>query len=190
MTAKLTLDVIRERCIVTDAGCWEYQGKNGNRFGYKHAGGWAHRRTYQMAVGPIPDGYEIDHLCFNPPCVNPAHLEAVTKQENNDRAFARRTHCGNGHARDEINTRWNSRGFRECRPCHRDREARRKAKVRAGEITLTVKAEQHGTATGYDYGCRCDECRTASRTKGQKWRAANPGYDARWKQNRKQKQAA
>lgn len=48
----------------------------------------AHRYAYQALVGPIPDGLTLDHLCRNPACVNPAHLEPVTREENNRRAAA------------------------------------------------------------------------------------------------------
>ena len=44
--------------------------------------GFAHRYAYEFFVGPIPRELEIDHLCHNKLCVNPAHLEAVTHQEN------------------------------------------------------------------------------------------------------------
>jgi hypothetical protein len=43
---------------------------------------YAHRTAYQFEAGPIPDGLELDHLCRNPRCVNPDHLEPVTHQEN------------------------------------------------------------------------------------------------------------
>lgn len=46
----------------------------------------AHRLSYQIAKGPIPEGLHIDHLCMVRPCVNPTHLEAVTQRENNRRA--------------------------------------------------------------------------------------------------------
>jgi hypothetical protein len=50
----------------------------------------AHRFSYEVYVGPIPEGLVVDHLCSNPPCVNPAHLEPVTQWENLRRSFIRR----------------------------------------------------------------------------------------------------
>lgn len=48
--------------------------------------GYAHRMAYEELVGPIPDGLELDHLCWVRHCVNPAHLEPVTHEENARRA--------------------------------------------------------------------------------------------------------
>ena len=66
--------------------CWEWHGGRG-RYGHGvfSIGSKvipAHRYSYQIYKGKIPDGLVIDHLCCNPPCVNPEHLESVTPHEN------------------------------------------------------------------------------------------------------------
>lgn len=110
-------------------GCWLWTGALG-RAGYPRwaspywAGdSYAHRIAYRMEVGPIPVGLEVDHLCFVPACVNPAHLEAVTLQENRRRRRPRplTTECAKGHAMDDENTYVNPKtGRRTCRRCVRD----------------------------------------------------------------------
>ncbi|WP_187280760.1 HNH endonuclease signature motif containing protein [Microbispora sp. CSR-4] len=102
----------------------------------------AHRAAYELYFGPIPDGLQLDHLCRVRHCVNPAHLEPVTGQENTLRSpytmaskWASRTHCGNGHEFTPENTRWKKRSddptkkFRRCRACEKQqRKNRRKAR--------------------------------------------------------------
>lgn len=93
-----------------------------------------HRIAFSLLVGPIPDGLQLDHLCRTRACVNPAHLEPVTCQENLLRgqtwaAFnARKTHCIHGHALDEANTRITPEGHRACRACGRESARRHRAK--------------------------------------------------------------
>ncbi len=69
--------------------CWIWNGhKTTDGYGTTHITGTrekAHRVFYRRYVGAIPDGLEIDHLCFVPSCVNPGHLEAVTAAENKRR---------------------------------------------------------------------------------------------------------
>lgn len=92
----------------------------------------SHRYAFELLVGPVPDGLQLDHLCRVKACVNPAHLEPVTAVENTRRALtapstinAAKTHCKWGHSFDERNTRVDPRtGERICRTCSRERERR------------------------------------------------------------------
>ena len=92
----------------TKDGCWEWLGSK-DEYGYglfmlpsqdaegnyKQLERRAHRIAYTIARGDIPAGLTLDHLCKNKSCVNPAHLEAVTDEENNIRGGA--DGFGNGH---------------------------------------------------------------------------------------------
>ena len=83
----------------------------------------AHRLAYELAVGPIPDGLVIDHLCKNPRCVNPEHLEPVTRGENVLRGVgptaenARKSECKRGHPLTPENLAPSKQGWRVCRAC-------------------------------------------------------------------------
>lgn len=89
----------------------------------------AHRIAYELLIGPIPEGLELDHLCRNHSCVNPRHLEPVTHKENCLRGLApimggdlqrAKTHCAKGHPYDAANTYFNPRNRkRGCRTCNR-----------------------------------------------------------------------
>lgn len=133
------VDRVLAKIKVHPLGCWEFTGGLTDGYGRVNAlvGGrrrpvTAHRITYEDAVGPIPDGWHVDHLCFNPRCVNPAHLEAVPPDENTRRmwragrgntgaANRAKTHCIHGHPFDEANTRVTPQGHRSCRTCARIR---------------------------------------------------------------------
>lgn len=129
--------------------CWEWTGYRFKSTGYggftrkcvgenKWQPDTAHRVAYLLSVGPIPPGLVIDHLCRNRGCVNPGHMEVVTRGENVLRGEslsakqARQTHCKNGHEFTEENTyRKPSDNRRECRICQRAREAARRPRKKA-----------------------------------------------------------
>lgn len=94
----------------------------------------AHRVAYELLVGHIPDGMQLDHLCRNRRCVNPEHLEPVTQQENIRRGevglnMSSKTHCPSGHEYVEINTYIDKAGARVCRACKRDHARRYRLKA-------------------------------------------------------------
>lgn len=104
-------------------GCWNWKGPI-SKEGYGRLGPrLAHRVSYQEAVGPIPQGLVLDHLCKNKKCANPKHLEAVTQRVNvlrSDGPATRRsaqTHCGRGHLLAGSNIRSYKRARRTCIAC-------------------------------------------------------------------------
>lgn len=107
----------------TPGDCWTWIGKL-DRDGYGRLDRMmAHRFVYEALVGPIETGLDLDHLCRVRDCVNPEHLEPVTRSENNKRKNASKTHCKHGHEFTAENTRA-SNGKRECRACQRMASAR------------------------------------------------------------------
>lgn len=119
--------------------CWWWIGARAKGYGIMkrpcvNAIDSAHRIAYEHFVGPIPAGLQLDHLCRNPSCVNPAHLEPVTCRENLLRGntvtakHAAQTHCIAGHVFNDVNTRISKRGGRECRTCGRERWRARQAR--------------------------------------------------------------
>jgi hypothetical protein len=114
------------------SGCAEWVGCRSTR-GYgrvNHEGKvrQAHRVVYELFRGPIPEGLELDHVCRNRACVNPAHLEPVSHTENvrrgnggvNNRV---KTHCLRGHEFAGPNLRF-SYGKRQCMTCRAERARR------------------------------------------------------------------
>lgn len=68
-------------------GCWEWTaGATSKGYGAIGTGGRvksAHRFSWELTNGPIPDGMAIDHRCANRRCVNPGHLRVLTVAQNN-----------------------------------------------------------------------------------------------------------
>lgn len=116
--------------------CWEWLASK-KVDGYGRCGigdgklGYAHRVSYELTIGPIGVGLQLDHLCRNRSCVNPWHLEPVTQQENTRRGEAGknmrdRTHCPRGHEYTPQNIRASKAGKRGCKTCHCERERERR----------------------------------------------------------------
>lgn len=120
-------------------GCWEWSSGRPDRYGQVWWTGrnrLAHVVVYELLVGPIPEGLQLDHVhkrgCRSKACCWPAHLEPVTQSENQRRAAVVRPkvkRCPAGHPYDKTNTLI-YRGWRYCRECQnfRKRRARRLAR--------------------------------------------------------------
>lgn len=118
-------------------GCWLWMaGLNGDGYGYIWTGPnrkadtrAAHRVSWELKFGPIPKGMDLHHRCEHPRCVNPDHLELLTRKAHLrlGRSFAAKnaamTHCKRGHEFTPSNTRVNKSGSRCCRTCERNRMA-------------------------------------------------------------------
>lgn len=110
------------------SGCWIWGGTSPWNYGQariRNKKYRMHRLLYEAWVGRIPDGLQLDHLCRNTRCCNPAHMEPVTARENLMRStnhVARnhlKTHCPKGHEYTPENT-VKSRTGRACRACKND----------------------------------------------------------------------
>jgi hypothetical protein len=129
------------KVMKTDDGCWLWMGfrwKSGyprfwadDPIGVSPKRDWrAHRWAYLRFRGPIPEGLQPDHLCRNPGCVNPWHLEAVSARENTLRGNtvsgnnARKVVCLKGHSLGGENLYMTPDGRRQCRVCGAERGKR------------------------------------------------------------------
>lgn len=121
---------------VTSSGCWQWIGAVTTSGYGTYRQQYAHRFSYELHIGPIPEGEQVDHLCRNPLCVNPEHLEAVTPVVNNHRSYApgavavRTNRCKRNHEFTPDNTysRPDGKG-RQCRECTRIRARRHAAQI-------------------------------------------------------------
>ena len=163
-----------------NTGCWLWCGYvAANGYGYiriearrpdrPRRSECAHRVSYRAWRGDIPIGLDLDHLCCQTVCVNPAHLEPVTRGENNRRARAREMYASFAVRSSAVNERdllsiaeaaryvgvstrtifsWLQEGRLEC-----VRTASGRARIYAGTLPVSMTrvfdsstAEGHGAA--------------------------------------------
>lgn len=155
MRTKTREDILQKTDLDETTGCWNWNGTlSPSGYGVltrRNRAVQAHRFMYELTNGaPPPSGLELDHLCRNRRCINPAHLEAVTHRENMRRSEsppgfnARKTFCNSGHPLSGDNLRHNTYGVRVCRECRLVRnakvlrqEASRRLAVRNGEFAAS-----------------------------------------------------
>lgn len=135
--------------------CWEWTaGTDRAGYGRISLGGrgdrrlvGAHRASWQIVNGPIPDGLFVLHSCDNPPCVNPQHLRVGTNADNMADMVVRgrdprkqRTHCPQGHEYTAQNTITSAapsgRIKRSCRACAKARRRRDEQRRRERRIAV------------------------------------------------------
>jgi len=160
-----------ERDMGYRSPCWVWTAaKTANGYARMRVDGaaqLAHRVSYEHHVGPIPDGLDIDHLCRVRHCVNPAHMEPVTRGENIARGLvpslvraraAAVTHCPLGHEYTPENTVIDPGGSRLCRTCQNENSRAQRLK-RAG-LPLDTGPRGNATKTHCRAGHAFDDANT------------------------------
>lgn len=126
-----------------NTGCWLWAGAATSvGYGALSLKGLvlAHRRSWELFRGPIPEGLHIDHKCRVRICVNPDHIEPVTPAENNRRIVSyganrntQKTHCPQGHAYSGDNLLFRPARGRGCKACLHEQKARSQRAIRAAK---------------------------------------------------------
>lgn len=166
---------MHSRLAFPPSGCWEWTGgNNGVGYGKTWQGGrmvYTHRVSYETFNGPLAAGKQIDHLCRNPKCCNPDHLDLTSARTNVMRSDsrgalnARATSCPQGHPYDEANTLRPSRGGRQCRACSR---ARKHAAAILKYANGPGRGANHRAKTECPHGHAYDEANTYRDPKGRR----------------------
>jgi hypothetical protein len=134
-------------------GCWLWIGRLRKGYGRLRVNNprrmvGAYRWAFEHFRGPIPEGFEPDHVCRLRACVNPFHLEIVTRAVNVLRGEspvaknARKTHCKRGHAFRADNIYYDRDGHRQCKACCRLRNALQYRKHRQKRLAQAAMSYQ------------------------------------------------
>lgn len=146
-----SLERLIRKFTTAELGCWPWESAESDGYSLVRWAGknqLAHRVLYELLVGPIPAGAQLDHTCHSDDetcdggpcrhrrCVNPGHLEPVTQTENMQRVLrnrpeSKRTHCPCGHALSGPNLYVDPRGYRGCRACRQAASDRHRARSAA-----------------------------------------------------------
>ena len=136
------LTALYKRVALDDGtGCINWTGPQGGSRAYdsirfRGKTTRTHRLAYQSCYGPIPAGFELDHLCRNTLCLNVQHLEPVTHKENIRRGLtANQTHCKRGHLLSGYNVYFTPKAptRRNCRACNNIRNSKSKKRRKGHE---------------------------------------------------------
>lgn len=122
--------------------CWPFKRVTNVGYGWVSVGQksyGAHRISYELHHGPIPDGFFVCHSCDNPPCVNPAHLFLGTPKDNMDDMWAKgrgrpkalKAECYRGHTFTDESTGYFKNGVRYCALCARIRASNAQKRKKA-----------------------------------------------------------
>lgn len=168
--------------------CWNWTGRTraGSGQYWLHGRHWeAHRVSFELANGPIPDGLLIDHICFNRACVNPDHLRLATRKQNHEHLTGAQRNSTTGiRGVYRRRGRWFAKVGHNNKAYHLgyfDTAAEAEAAVLAKRLEFFThnnvdKAEAerrrnvvHGMS-GYRQGCRCDKCKEPNRLRMRAWR--------------------
>lgn len=159
---------INDKIVVDRSGCWLWQGTISTGYGHiKNPSGsnLVHRIVYELLVGVIPAGLDIDHLCRVRHCCNPEHLEPVTRSINcqripvprigqfycGPRHNKRRPFCEKGHPLSGDNLYVSPKGARGCMACrrevmrrHRERNPEEWRKWESSSLSSTQRVNHSG----------------------------------------------
>lgn len=160
MAERTALHRFWSKVEVQPDGCWHWTGAltyGYGSFSAEQRQCRAHRFAYEVFVGPIPEGFTIDHECHNADescpggrgclhrrCVNPLHLATKSIEDNmnaSPNACANRTHCPKGHEYTPENTYVAPSGFRSCRTCYRARKVEMRRRRRDADRLVGADPE-------------------------------------------------